>query len=335
MAKILLLALISISIPAAWGQSVISAKSGTIHHVDGKAHISGVNLKPLKTGEFPALEQGQILSTEDAHAEVLLSPGVFLRLGPNSEVKLIRNDITDTELHLLKGAALVEAGEVVKDTRTILVVGPYRATISKIGLYRFDAEPDRIRVIDGRLDVTLTADGPTARPLELKRGRQVEAGAILTAKFNAKASDELFAWSRNRSALVAMGNATAARAAGSQGKGFRNSRTGSWVFLPTMGFYTYLPGRGMYSSPFGFNYFSPMQYWNYYYAPVQQSGGYQAQNAGPTPGYASATGRGDTGGGYSGGAAAASSPSFGGAASASAPALSNAGATMPTGGTRR
>jgi len=66
--------------PAVWAQSVISAKSGTIHHVDGKASIAGTNLKPTKTGEFPALEQGQTLVTQDAHAEVLLTPGVFLRL---------------------------------------------------------------------------------------------------------------------------------------------------------------------------------------------------------------------------------------------------------------
>lgn len=332
MRKVLLLALATACVPAAWGQSVLSAKSGTIHHVSGKAYISGVDLKPLKTGEFPALLETQVLTTEDANAEVLLSPGVFLRLGPDSEVKMVHSDLTDTELMLLKGSALVEAGEVPKGSRTTIVAGPYRASITKVGLYRFDASPERVRVFDGRLEVRLTSDAANARPLTMKRGREVSGGDLTAAKFNAKSSDELFAWSRNRSAVVAMANASAARAAGSSGS-FTRSSAGSWVFLPTFGLYTYLPGRGLYSSPFGYSYYSPSQYWYTYYAPqARNDGAYQAQNGGAM----GPIGRGDGGGGYSA-PASASSPSFGGAASSSAPTRSggDGGGSMPSGGVRR
>ncbi len=113
--------------PAVWAQSVISAKSGTIHHVDGKASIAGKNLKPTKTGEFPTLEQGQTLVTQDAHAEVLLTPGVFLRLGEQSQLEMVNNKLTDTRVKLLDGAALVEVGEIVEGNHITIQVGDYSA----------------------------------------------------------------------------------------------------------------------------------------------------------------------------------------------------------------
>jgi len=260
MRKVLaIVALVGVSGVSAWAQSVLSAKSGTIHHVDGKAYISGVNLKPLRVGDFPQLEENQTLVTEDAHAEVLLTPGVFLRIGEHSSVELLSNKLSDTQLRIVSGSALVEAGEILKDNKITILNGQYRVGIMKIGLYRFDAQPETVRVFEGRAEVTRVRDVADAAPVVLKKGRELQSGDLTVTKFNSKASDELFAWSQRRSALVASANASAARTASQQGKLYKSS-AGSWVFLPTFGLYTYLPGNGVYRSPFGYQYWSPVQY---------------------------------------------------------------------------
>src|ERR1700683_1079843 len=62
----------------AWGQSVISAQSGMIHYVEGKVLLEGQPVDP-KFGEFPAVKNNQVLETTEGRAEILLTPGVFLR----------------------------------------------------------------------------------------------------------------------------------------------------------------------------------------------------------------------------------------------------------------
>lgn len=60
-------------------QSVISAKSGVVHYVEGRAFLND-QLVETKFGEFPDLKENQVLRTEEGRAEVLLTPGVFLRV---------------------------------------------------------------------------------------------------------------------------------------------------------------------------------------------------------------------------------------------------------------
>jgi len=324
MRNCLLLVLVSVSIPAAWGQSVLSAKSGTIHHVDGKASISGYDLKPTKTGEFPALEENQILNTEDAHAEVLLTPGVFLRLGEQSQLKMVSNKLTDTRVQLLAGSALVEVGEILPGNQIAVQVGDYRATLGKAGLYRFDSMPDRVRVFEGKVELASASE--QFATMTVKAGRELVAGNAQTVKFDRKKADELYAWSAQRSALVARANISAARSAASS-SAYRSNGS-QWVFLPSFGLFTYLPMNGIWSSPFGYQYYSPRQVW-VIYQPRYSNPGYSASNSGFGDGSMS------RGGGGGGVPASAAGGSFGGAASSAAPARSGGGGGMPSGGARR
>jgi hypothetical protein len=74
----------------AWGNegSTKSAVAGTLNYVEGQASIGdqALNSKSIGTVE---LQAGQSLVTEKGKAEVLLTPGVFLRIGNNSFVKMI------------------------------------------------------------------------------------------------------------------------------------------------------------------------------------------------------------------------------------------------------
>ena len=75
--------LLGLSSFAALAQSVISAKSGLIHYVEGRVLLAG---EPVEShlGTFPDIKENAQLRTEEGRAEVLLTPGVVLRIGESS-----------------------------------------------------------------------------------------------------------------------------------------------------------------------------------------------------------------------------------------------------------
>src|SRR5437016_9149998 len=128
-------------------QSVISAKSGLIHYAEGRVYL-GDQLVENKFGNFPDIKENAQLRTKDGRAEVLLTPGVFLRISENSSFRMVTNRLIDTRLELLTGSAVVEADEVAKDTNVTIVVRQAAVLIAKHGLYRFDMEPARVKVFE-------------------------------------------------------------------------------------------------------------------------------------------------------------------------------------------
>src|ERR1700678_2117710 len=97
----------------AWAD-VTSAKTavpGTLNYVEGRSSIGNqaLNSKSMGTAE---LQPGQSLVTEKGKAEVLLTPRVFLRIGNNSSVKMISPSLTDTEVEVDRGHAMVEVAEI-------------------------------------------------------------------------------------------------------------------------------------------------------------------------------------------------------------------------------
>src|ERR1700730_12041034 len=91
-----------LAVPAAWGQAVISARSGMVNYVEGDVQLAGAPVK-LDAAIFPEVKIGQTLSTQAGHAEILLTPGVFLRLDRNTSIRMISNKLTDTQLEILSG----------------------------------------------------------------------------------------------------------------------------------------------------------------------------------------------------------------------------------------
>lgn len=121
-------------------QSVISAKSGLVHYVEGRVFLND-QLVETKFGEFPDVKENQELRTEEGRVEVLLTPGVFLRLGENASMRMVTNRLIDTRLELISGEAVVEADELLKDNGVTIVYKDYAVQLQKQGVYRFDSEP--------------------------------------------------------------------------------------------------------------------------------------------------------------------------------------------------
>jgi hypothetical protein len=253
----------SLGYVTAWGQRAISAHSGLVNYLEGKVTLDDKVLEPKFT-DLPEVKNSSVLASEEGRAEVLLTPGAFLRLSENSSFRMISNTLWDTRVEVVSGSALIEIDELLKDNSITVQYGEAQIALLKKGLYRLDAgDTGSLKVYDGEARVSLNGDGTTAH-----KGRQVELGTVLSASnFDAKDTDAFYRWSARRGEYIATANVSAAR--NSIGSGFTSSQ---WVFNPWYGMYTFVPALGFGYSPFGWNYYSPVTV-GYLY-PVYYGGGY-------------------------------------------------------------
>jgi hypothetical protein len=332
---------------AAFGQNAISAKAGMINVADGDVYIVDAKggeprkIEP-KVSEFIDLKEGQTLSTVEGRTEVLLTPGAFLRMADNGSFKLFSNRLSDVRLEVLTGSVLIEATEMIEGNQITVLTKDSTVTLTKGGLYRFDAEPARVRVYLGEAQAEYNG-----QKMVVKAGKELQAasGTWAVAKFDSKETDALYRWAKRRSGYIAMANVSAARQSTSGGSGFSNgfSSGGRWYYNPYFGFATYVPWGDTCRSPFGYYYYTPRTVMAVY-APPQYQGGGGGYGGGMGGGYAAGMPSRSAGAStYSPSAgvsapAASSSPSMGagsvgsrggdggGGAAASAPAAGGGGA---------
>ena len=253
------LAVAALASCSAYAQYVISAHSGVVQYVEGKAYINDNEIDP-KFGQFPDIKEGQILRTEEGRAEVLLTPGSFLRIAENSSIKFLSNKLTDTRIEVLTGSVMVQCDDLAKDNAITVVFKGDEMALLKRGLYHIEAESARFQVYEGEATVKNQSG-----QLTLKPGKQTPLGSVLVAEnFDKKDTDELYRWSSQRSGYLSKANVSSAM--GLQGSGsYFGTMGGSWMWNPMFGMYTYLPYRGTYWDPFGFGYFSPYTVGNFFF----------------------------------------------------------------------
>jgi hypothetical protein len=242
--------------------------------VEGHVYVND-QLVESKFGNFPDVKENSQLRTEEGRAEVLLTPGVFLRVSENSAIRMMTNRLIDTRVEFLSGSALVEAGDLLKDNHVAIVYKDYIINLEKKGIYRFDAEPAALRVYDG--EAIAERDGKT---VEVKGGHMLAFDGDLTlAKFDAKDLDELYRWSVRRSEYLAMANVSAAKSVRDSGMYWGSNR---WYWNPYFNMYTFVPSSGLYFSPFGYAFWSPFTVYDYLYSPVfyGRRGGYGGSRGG-------------------------------------------------------
>jgi hypothetical protein len=242
---------------------VISAHSGVVQYVEGDVSIDNQPIHP-KFAQFPDVKPGQVIATDEGRVELLLTPGVFLRLAENSSVRMISNSLSDTRLAVVSGSALVEIAELLPNNAITFDAAGAQIVLPHKGLYRIDSDPARVRVYDGQARVT-AEDAQTM----VRKGHEValDSSTLTASNFDLKDADSFYRWSARRSEYVAEANVTSARVAnnsmssgyagGAESSGVR-SPNGAWSWNPWFGMFTYLPGSGMYMSPFGSAYYSPI-----------------------------------------------------------------------------
>jgi hypothetical protein len=204
------LALASMVWLCASGQSVVSVHSGLLHFSDGAVFLDDQPVAQ-QPGRFPDIREGSELRTQLGRAEVLLTPGVFLRVGERSEIKMVSNRFRDTRIQFMHGSAIVESVSLSPDTAVTMIYpdsiyGDFQVRILKPGHYRFNSNPPEVRVYSGEAEVLLGA-----RTMPVKEDRVLPfSPALLTERIGSDSGDPLDGWSQARSEAIAAGNAQSA-----------------------------------------------------------------------------------------------------------------------------
>jgi len=231
-----------------------------------------------------------VIATTDGYAEVLLTPGAFLRIGHNSEAQLVSAGLAGVNVELTQGSAMVEAADIVKGTTLDFTVNGVPVQIEKKGLYSFDATDRAIRVLDGKADVQ-----QAERTITLKKGDELALnGEAKKHDFDRKAEEKqpLYVWSRVRSQDEAQANLHTANLIVAGGSWYGPG----WYWDPLWASYAFMPGAGIMYSPFGWGYYSPAFY-GYWGGPAiyPRYGGYYRGFAG---GHVAGIGAMHAGGGF-------------------------------------
>jgi len=262
----------------AMAQSVISAHSGLIHFSDGSVFLDDQRVEQ-KTGKFDQMNNGSELRTQDGRAEVLLTPGTFLRMGANSAIRMVSNQLDDTRVELLSGSAVLNQGsDTLADTSVTILCDFDQVHIKKAGRYRFDTVPPQVKVESGEAVVTADDKSVVAGtgfvvPFEGK----LTARKLLSNSNDSgvtKPGDDLDNWNASRDSTVADNNTEAAAASDLSGviDGWQNNPDS---VLQSLGIPPYIPGMssmvpppgygsslygGAYGSPYGSGLYGPGLY---------------------------------------------------------------------------
>jgi hypothetical protein len=229
---------------------------GTVNYVEGQVAVNGRNVT-AGTTNTTQLGVNQTLDTGQGKAELLLTPGVFFRLGENSEVRMVSPGLADTEVALVKGSAMLEAAGLYKENNLSIQVDGAKTKIEKNGLYGFNADQPSVNVLDGEATVW---EGDSH--ITLKKGHEVLLASGQPFKSeklseDAAQADSLYRWSKLRSEYEAEANYDTARTVIVNGGWYGPG----WYWDPYWSFYAFLPGSGYLYSPFGWGFYSPWAAW--------------------------------------------------------------------------
>jgi len=202
-----LTAIILLAYPAN-SQSVISTRSGLIHYFEGSVYLGDQPLES-RPGKFPCVLPGGELRTERGEAEVLLTPGVFLRIGGQTAIRLVNSDLANTQVELLNGSAIVDSGEPNSGTSVTLIYKDWRVHFLHKGLYRIDSDPPRVSVREGEAEVFA---GPAGQRVSVATGMSLAFADVLKPERSSdEVADRLSDWSTGRAQSIAADDAITAQ----------------------------------------------------------------------------------------------------------------------------
>lgn len=201
-----LLALISITTFPIGAQSIISARAGIIHFSDGTVWLDN---RPMEQhfGRFEQIAIGSELRTENGHAEVMLTPSVFLRMGEKSAIRMISNRLSDTKVELLSGSVVLDSTAATGSSPITIRFGNYEARITEQGCYRFDSNPPELVVVSGQMAVF--HGSREAAMVDAGRTAPLNDGP-LTIHESDRISDSLDTWNNTRNKSIAENNVSTA-----------------------------------------------------------------------------------------------------------------------------
>jgi len=243
------------------------ARPGTVNYVEGAAYLNGNALNQNQVGGA-AMNAGDQLTTNNGKAEVLLTPGIFLRVDSNSTVKMVAPDLGLTKVEVVHGRAAVEVDQIFKENNVQIVDDGVITQLVKTGYYEFDADQPQALVFKGRAEVFMGDN----RWQSVKSHHAVSLVADAPEKpygFDADgAGDQLYNWSKLRSQYLAEANNQIA-----DQYAYEPGFYPGWYWNPYAWDYTFI-GASPFWSPFGwgFNPWGGWGGWGFYGRPIYRRG---------------------------------------------------------------
>jgi hypothetical protein len=186
-------------------QSVVTARSGVVSYFEGSVSIDRQTLEH-RTGRFIEIKPGSELRTGAGRAEILLTPGVLLRVGDDSAVRMVSNRLIDTRLEFVSGAAALDSRNAAPGDPITISYKDYQMRFARSGRYRMDSTPAQLRVEEGEADVVYHTQSAT-----LKAGQALPFSPKLVACANDQTvADDLSRWENDRNASLSAENKAAA-----------------------------------------------------------------------------------------------------------------------------
>jgi hypothetical protein len=250
------------------GQSVISTRSGIIHFFEGAVYLDD---QPLEShpGRFASVPQGAELRTAEGRAEVLLTPGVFIRIGERSGIRMLANELSNTRVEFLAGSAIVESGQPGSGTSVTLIYRNWSVRFPEQGVYRIDSNPPRLWVLQGKAQVSADAN---AGAVSVEQGMDMPFAPVLVPERSIdQPRDALSRWAKGRQQSISADNAIAANIQDPASMDAPNSGFDSFTNFPMLGLSPLGPGlSSIYNSP-GLNQpgFSSLYLPGYTYLPFE------------------------------------------------------------------
>ena len=229
---------------------------GALNYVEGQVSVNGQSVSPKSVGSVD-LQKGQSLTTQTGRAEILLTPGVFLRADDNSSVVMLSPSLAPTTVELAKGRAMVEVTYIRKENDIRINENDASTKLLKKGLYDFDADSGEVRVFKGQAAVYV---GDRKITLGQKEEVAVNSAKPKSNYFKpAQYQDSFYDWSRLRSQDVLQANAALADQYGDGSYGpdwYWDPGFGAWAFPFDWGwgfyspFFAYPPAFYGYGAPY-------------------------------------------------------------------------------------
>ncbi len=205
---------------------------------------------------------GGLRTTGNSRAELLLSPGTYLRVAEDSEIEVMDTTYRGMRFRVVQGTVIIESASFNPKIHSLTLSTPSgELQMGTRGLYRLDVVPGQeseVSIYKGRVLWT----GAQGRRTQLKAGRRWFLGNSSPSLKPRSAGldknhrmDPLNLWSKRRARELVQVNAglsLARRDSAYPGFGYQNR--GGWVLSSKSQWFTYVPFDSSPRSPYGFHY---------------------------------------------------------------------------------
>jgi hypothetical protein len=241
----------------------VAVKAGVLNHVEGRPLVFSGESEDgkLLTARYQVKVGDRVETQEADRLEMLLNPGSYLRLGPNSELRVVNTDFGAMQFEVTRGTVIVESATFNKRVHALRLTTPSGdIALLKDGLYRLEVVPgDRVEVLVHKGKASWLKDGSEVATLKSGRRFNLDVpladGEVQYAKVGKKETDTLDLWSERRAEfLVAANSRLSPWAVGSVSQSYRYNLRGGWLYNPFFNCYTFVPFDGSFGSPYGFRY---------------------------------------------------------------------------------